>query len=119
MKKVIFILLAIILLFVGPVMAANTITTGNGITTLSSIDSDWTASDFMWVKSIEFRPGATSDILIIKNGSDAGPQIMNVLSTTGDTITKYFDGTMLTPMLDISACTITAGGVVIILYESR
>ena len=104
---------------------ANTVTQTANVVTISSIDSDWSWSDTfsgrdsILVDSIQFTPAATDDACIIKNVSDAGASIFNAKSADAyDQKVKYFHGVPLSPVLDFSAGTFTAGSSVTIILST-
>lgn len=96
---------------------ANTINTQGAVTTISSIDEDYDAGDYLPVQSIRFNP-AGADTCVIKNGSASGPPVFSVecAGSTDDKI-QYYDGTLLQPFLDFSAGSFTAGAEVTIIYQ--
>ena len=114
-------------LSVGICQAANTITHSGNVIEITNIDSDWTWTDTLtaltdgiWVKSIQFNPGATDDVLVIKEGSDTGPKILYFKCVdTYDQRCKYFNhrnNVLLKPVFDYSDSTISAGASIIIIY---
>lgn len=92
---------------------AVTETSGTKVLELTTIDEDWTASESMDIFSIQFVPGASNDILVIKDSTDAGATIAYMSSSDGDPRIIYFYHTM-TPMIDFSECTLSSGHSVII-----
>ena len=91
---------------------ANTVNRVGRVIQLTAVDTDWLLSDLGLsqsnIESVEFRPGATLDILVIKEGSATGPAIASLFSTSADTITKYLKGRH-DLFLDVSDCTLSAG----------
>jgi len=91
---------------------ANTVNRVGRVIQLTAVDTDWLLSDLGLsqsnIESIEFRPGATLDILVIKEGSATGPAIASLFSTSADTITKYLKGRH-DLFLDVSDCTLSMG----------
>lgn len=97
---------------------ANTVTVFSQGYEVSAIDSDWAPEGFLSIHSIQFVPGATNDIMVIKDQSDAGATFFYAKSTDGDSRIKYFpDSTRIKPVLDYSACTLTAGAKVIVILS--
>ena len=96
---------------------ANTIKRNDPVIELTAIDSDWTGPRRR-LQSIQFNPGASGDVLIIKERDENGP-IMFQTEADGasDEVIKYFHGVELEPFLDVSDCTLSAGHMVIFLYE--
>ena len=90
----------------------NTVNRVGRVIQLTAIDSDWLLSDLGLsqsnIESIEFRPGATLDVLVVKEGSATGPAIANLFSTSADTIIKYLKGRH-DVFLDVSDCTLSSG----------
>jgi hypothetical protein len=126
MKKLFLLAVLILFLTFGTAWAANTINptsgTANGVIELSSIDSDWSWTDAFGsadhgqpLQSITFLPGAADDFLSVKEGSATGPEIFPPVKCADeyDVKVKYFNGVIRRPVLDISASTISAGGLVI------
>jgi hypothetical protein len=125
MKKILFVILAgLACLFALNALAANTVTPTTPVyfVQISSIDSDWdysdtfaSASDGIYVQSIQFNPAATDDELVIKDASDTGAVIMSVKCADAyDQKIKYFYGAQIKPYLDFDQGTFTAGSSVII-----
>lgn len=110
--------------------ASPTIING-GFVTLSGIDDNWSYDDYfdantapvfnengIMIKSVKFAPGATNDILILKEGSNTGPIISQI--TCDSLKTEYdvhFEDFHYKPFLDFDASTISTGGIVIINYS--
>jgi hypothetical protein len=89
---------------------------------ITGIDADWNwtsaykAASFpngIKLHSIQFCPGAISDRLIMKDGSDAGPAFFDVLCNDLEEKNLYL-GIRCKPMIDFSACTLSANHKVII-----
>lgn len=91
----------------------------------AAIDSDWSyAADAndrgLYIESIQFCPAAADDKCVIKEGSDAGPEIFNVLCVDAyDQKIKLFHGKKKHPVLDFSAGVYTAGAKVLIELSER
>jgi len=127
MKKILsmVVLLLALCLMAGGARAANTINQVDGVVEVSAIDSDWvfteTFSDVtsgMRLISIQFNPGAADDVCVVKNGSDTGPALMNVICMDAyDQRVKYFDSAIRRPYLDYSACTLSSGATVIFGFD--
>jgi len=68
------------------------------------------------IASIQFDPGAAADVLIVKDGSDAGPVRCSLgpVDGQGDQRIKYFFGARFIPYIDFSDCTLSANHRVII-----
>ncbi len=131
MKRVLILIIAL-MFYAFPCWGANTVTetvTKGGFTiVISVIDSDWvwtttlTADKYkngVPVHAIIFQPGAASDKLSIKDGSDSGPRIFpNILAAdTTDGKVIYYGGVNLKPVLDYSDSTLSAGSTVIIILD--
>ena len=94
MKKIFVLLSFVILLFTSSIsFAANTINYGDGIICLSNLDENWLwtsivadASKTLRIDSIQFNPGAASDVCIIRNGSITGIIIFDVSCSSMDDI---------------------------------
>lgn len=117
MKSFLIFSLFIFLAFPGIVHSDNTITSGPGSIEISSIDSDWTAGTNYSIQAFIFIPGAAGDIMVIKSVIDTGPELTRMISSDGESRITYFDGIRLKPMLDFSACTLTAGSKLLILVR--
>jgi hypothetical protein len=68
--------------------------------------------------SICFKPGGTSDELVMKDGGENGPDIFDakVTAVTEEQII-YYGWSLKQPFLDQSECTLSAGAKVIITHE--
>jgi len=135
MKRIISLLALFIIILLGShAWGANTITetvsTGGYFIKLSAIDSDWTWTETMTstvykngipVWAIIFQPGAANDVLVIEDGSDAGPYIFPPVLAADTTNGKilYLNGMMCKPVLDFSDSTISAGGTVTIILDQK
>ena len=88
-------------------------------------DWDWGVSGSTLDKNpklaaITFVPGAADDVLVVKDGSDAGPVIMMATCLTTDEKVQYFHGARKRPYVDFGDCTFTAGHKVLIdLWPSK
>lgn len=102
---------------------ANTVTRDGMFLTLSGIDTDFIYSD-LWsgrvpIISIEFVPGAATDVCVIREGSLTGPIIfqktMPQVADTwqGDNHIKPFGGQPIMPCMDVSDGSYNAGALVI------
>ena len=108
---------------------ANTVTRYGPVLALTAMDSDWDWLDTlsgssylagMNVGSIQFKPGATDDVLIIRNGSLTGPPIVSWKAVDAyDYKVFYCHGTKLKPFIDYSECTLSSGHAVIITQWTR
>ncbi|MBS3809771.1 MAG: hypothetical protein KGY38_06435 [Desulfobacterales bacterium] len=100
-------------------MANSVIPTGNEhspVYEITGMDSDWVGRNGP-LQSIQFNPGATSDVLVVKNGSTAGPMLFSTTADSGsDETIKYFYGVRVAPVIDYSECTLSAGHEVIVVY---
>jgi hypothetical protein len=95
---------------------ANTINRMDPVVVITEIDSDWSGPKKS-LNSIQFNPGAANDILVIKERDENGPIIFKTKAdSASDEVIKYFHGLALEPFLDVSACTLSAGHMVILLY---
>jgi len=120
MKQIILALTTLAFLLVSAsAFAVNTVTSSNGIITLSAIDSDYVPTIDMAINSIEFVPGAVNDVLVVRSWTIVGQIITTLVSSDGEARIKYFNKKLLRPAIDFSECTLTAGSLVIIDYESR
>lgn len=100
---------------------ANTIVTGGkqkNVVQITVMDSDYDSEYERPVDSIQFTPGSTgTDVLSVKADTDAGPEIMRVTADAADDETiKYFRNVKLRVVIDYSACTLSSGHKVIIIY---
>jgi len=123
MKKLL--IAALIALFALPALAANTITTGPGVINLV-LDSDWTWVDTvpnrpegLTVDYIIFHPGATSDVLVMRDIADTGPYIFPPCAAQNaeDSKILYGNGANLRIHIDFDTSTLSAGHVIIIKYH--
>jgi len=104
-------------------MAATQLET-DGCLILTAIDADWdykASKPGTWpplprLNSIEFHPGAASDRMIIKQGSDADATRFDsgAVESAGDSRIKYFNGARVLPYIDYGDCVLSAGHKVII-----
>ena len=95
----------------------------DGCLELTGIDADWdytTQKPSTWpdnprLMSIEFHPGATSDVLWIKQEQDTGvTRFYANCNSVSDSRVKYFHGSRCKPFIDHGSCTLSAGHKVII-----
>lgn len=95
---------------------ANTTSSSGFVTNISEMDSDWTG-EYASLQSIQFNPGATSDVLVVKHKDASGPIIFKTTAdSASDEVIKYFHEVGLQPFIDYSACTLSAGHFVIVIY---
>jgi hypothetical protein len=111
--------LILILFFISPVWASNTVDSyhssgGASVITISAIDSDWVDTESRYIRRVVFVPGAADDIMVMKAATASGPIIVYLKSTDGEPRVDYLDA-QITLMLDYSDCTFTAGATVIVL----
>lgn len=100
---------------------ANTTTQRGNIIEVSTIATDWDWEDAsgippngIFLQSISFVAGSNNDVVVIKEGSDSGPIIAQLKSTTaGVMVDVLLDGLQCRPVIDFSACTLNAGHKVI------
>ncbi len=104
-------------------MAATKVAGGKqkNIVQLTAIDADWDAGYYRKLSSIQFNPGSTgTDVLIVKDGTDAGATLMTAKCVAAtDNLCKYFDGISAWVYIDYSACTLSTGHVVTIVFEEE
>ena len=105
---------------------ADTTWAGNFIqVTYSGSGDDWNCSTDaglkrMKVRSIQFKPSASNDVLVVNEGSIDGPSILRfTVDSASDDRVKYFgdDGTWMTPYIDLTDCTFGTITSVAILFE--
>lgn len=125
-KRIILIaiLCAAALVCAWPAAAANTVLVTGGIINISAMDGDfdlrqayssYVMGSDMRVISIKFYGGAVSDRLVIKNRSDAGAVFFDrVVDDLNYPPIEYYFGIGLDPVIDFSACTLSAGHKVIL-----
>jgi len=96
--------------------------------TVEAIDADWTwTDDFsqdtfakgMPLWAVIFQPGASGDVLSLKNGSAAANEIFpdNVLIDTAPQV-QYYGGNIMKPFIDFSECTLSAGHRIIVILAN-
>ena len=93
----------LLLAFAFPGQAANTVTRFKNIVEIQPDGStDWDSASLGLTKvvSIEFWASATTDMLVVRNGSATGPAMMRVK----DTSIIYFDDKMF-PYIKAADCT--------------
>ena len=101
-------------------MAATKLTAGSSqqFILLTAIDADWNEGTERKLHSIQFVPGAADDVLSLKFGTAAGPEIFPVpAATSTEPYIKYFGGVKAQVFIDYSGCTLSSGHQVIIIYE--
>lgn len=110
MKKLIVFFLAIfMIIFASAAFSENTVSIYGQVVAVSAMDSDYALGGGN-VVSIEFFGGAVNDRLVIKNGSDSGPVLFDrIVSDLTFPPIKYFFNSWLTPVIDFSDCTLSAG----------
>jgi len=82
---------------------------------ITSLVADYDHGSVERIASIIFIPGATDDVLVVKDGSDTGPTVMYVkCADTYDQRVKYFYGQALQPYIDFSECTLSTGHKILI-----
>ena len=95
---------------------ANTVNEHGRVVEITAMDSDWTGRQEK-LQSIQFNPGATNDILVVKNGSDSGPIMFKTTADSdSDEVIKYYHGVAVRPVIDYSACTLSQGHEIIVIY---
>ena len=130
MRRLIMIFFVMFILSGSIAYAANTITYTDSVIVIEDIDSDWnwydtitylaTSKAGIAIQSIQFNPGAADDLCIIKNKTDTGSEIFDVIcADVYDQRCKYFNGEILKPVLDFSDGVYTAGSKVIIILQKR
>lgn len=112
MKKIILILM-VVLMSASVVFAAATMTSTSSSRVLTSIDADYTFSGPLYVGAIVFIPGAAGDKVVLKHDSASGAAIVTMTSGDGEERVFYPPVSKMTPMLDYSECTLSAGATVI------
>jgi len=104
---------------------ANTIVITGNVIDLVNIDSDWNWYDTLTafasdkggipIHSIQFKPAATGDHCVIKNGSNTAAVIFDKEAANQyDDKVVYFHGEELKPFLDVGDGTYNAGARIII-----
>ena len=96
----------------------------DGCLEITNIAADWdytVSKPGHWpenprLNSIEFHPGAASDRLVVKQGSDDGPVRFDSMpaDSDADSRIKYFHGAKVIPYIDYDKCTFSAGHRVVI-----
>lgn len=65
--------------------------------------------DYIKLKTLVWRPSGDGDILVINEGGDDGPSIVNVKSGADNTdqpiVVNFGEGMWCTPYIDITDCT--------------
>ena len=94
---------------------ANEIKKGGSIE-VNTIAADWdygavyTNGKNPKICSLTFIPGADSDKIVVKDGSDSGPVIFRAsCASAHDEKIKYFHGMKSRPYVDFGDCTLSAG----------
>ena len=70
----------------------------------------------MLLKSIQFYPSAANDVLVVRDGSDSGAEMMHVKDVVGGGLVKYFD-TYCKPYIKDADCTWGTAANVRIIFE--
>ena len=81
------------------------------------MDGNYTFPQSVRVKSVLFYPGATNDIIIIKQGSDSGDVVCQMKSADGEHKVVEMHGAQMTPYIDHTNSTLSAGSLVIFYCE--
>jgi len=82
---------------------------GKALVQVVAIDADWDFGETERIYSVVFTPGAANDELIIFDASVAGGLYgCSLLSTDGEPRIEYFGGSPWRPVIDFSACTLSA-----------
>jgi len=75
---------------------------------------DYAFADSVRVNAVSFRPGAANDEVVFKDSAATGDVIIDIITAAKTTVTIEFPSAQqMKPYLDHSACTLTAGAVVI------
>lgn len=112
---------------------SNTTTIKGNVIVVTGLDADWDGmaecTDLLYyqnlggmkVASIRFDPSAQNDLMVLKEGSAAGPVIFKRKAASAyDNEPIYYAGRRMRPYIDISECTLSvaaSAGVVIELAE--
>lgn len=98
---------------------ANSVNITGAITTISSIDSDYDFGDYKPLQAIRFNP-AGADTCIVRNGGASGAEVFNAntAAATDDRV-QYYNGQLISPFLDYSACSLTSGAKVTLVFSRR
>ncbi len=67
----------------------------------------------MRVDAVSFRPGAAADELIVKEGTTAGHIVIDLVTAAETTIHVDLYGAVMTPYIDHTNGTLSAGSVII------
>lgn len=109
---------------------ANTIIVSGNVIEITDIDSDWSWYDTLVayatsktgipIHSIQFKPIATGDRCVIKNGSAAAASVFDKAAATAyDDKELYFHGEEIKPFLDVGDGSYSAGAKVIITLSTK
>lgn len=113
-----YLIVLLSILFTVQVAHAITATLSGNVIELTTLDADWSWSDTFTggtqnregikIQSIQINPSATDDIIIIEEGSAAGPRLLVPLKflDTYDQRAKDYNGVRLKPFFDYSDSTI-------------
>lgn len=129
MKKVAIFAVAF-LCIASSVFAANTTTMSGLFIKITGLDADWTLANSgvtalaskssIFVRSIQFNPSAANDIMIIHNDGLDTTDVFHV-KVDGDTDSRirYYGerGTLMSPVIDISDCTLGVAANASVLIE--
>ena len=119
-SKVGMVFVLLLVFFSSRALAGNTVTSFESCIQVSAMDGDWLWSTIttnpkgMKIKAIKFYPGATGDILIIKNGSDSGPTMLKLESLDAEPRwDPSFAGGYFKPVIDYGDCTLSSGASIV------
>jgi len=117
--KYLIVLAAVLILF-SPARASNTVSYVGNVIEISAIDSDWNSTETRKIQYIIFVPGASNDVLVMKEASATGPTVVYMKSTDGEPRIAYLEGQSADLYLDYSDCTFNTGAkVLIMLWEKK
>ena len=121
MRRLILTLVLILAAFLLPggqaPMAANTVTSSSTVIEVSGMDSDWDPDTVYKVIMIMFIPGASNDVMVIKQASATGPTVFYAKSTDGEPRVAYYNGREIRQFLDYGDCTLNAGAKVLVVID--
>lgn len=113
-------IILIVLLLPVNLMAVNSVSYVGNTIEISSIDSDWNSSESRKIHYVIFVPGASNDILVMKEGSGTGPTTIYMKSSDGEPRIAYLDGQSVDLFLDYGDCTLNTGAkVLVVLWEKK
>jgi len=107
-------LISILFIGIQSIHATNTTVNGKHSITITGLDADWTATSEghlydLDIAMIIFYPSATGDIMIIHDGGIDGEEFFDsdACADVYDTRVIYYPpGTMYSPVIDITDCTL-------------